>query len=54
MRDLQALSTPELIRYREKIERDPQYRAPLAGFTPQGRRLIQRIQDEIERRVRSE
>nr|BDD44990.1 hypothetical protein 9 [Spirochaetaceae bacterium] len=52
MHNLQAMPTPELLRLRQKVERDPQYRAPLAGFTPEGRRLIQKIQDEIERRVK--
>lgn len=52
MPDLKTMKTAELSRLRRQIETDPQYRAPLAGHTPEAKRLLQRIQDEIERRVR--
>lgn len=54
MTDIKNMKTPELSRLRKQIETDPQYRAPLAGHTPEAKELLQRIQDEIERRVSSD
>mgnify|MGYP006271946163 CR=1 FL=1 len=51
LRDLRLMDMHELLAERKRIEKDPQYRAPLRGLNPQGRHLIRRVQDEIDRRM---
>lgn len=51
MADLKNMKTAELSRLRRQIETDPQYRAPLAGHTPEARRLLEEIEAEIQRRI---
>ncbi|MEX2444482.1 MAG: hypothetical protein WD492_12815 [Alkalispirochaeta sp.] len=51
MIDLKSMKTAELVRLRRQIETDPRYRAPLAGHTPEARRRMERIKEEIQRRI---
>lgn len=51
LRDLRLMDMHELLAERKRIEKDPQYRAPFRGLNPEGKHLMRRVQDEIDRRM---